>query len=186
MRVLATIILVFGLAFAAPLLAGEEGARPDIINILTARLATTGDEQEAAEIADALRDVYSTSESASAQVLVSQSELVIEDGDMPIALYKLDRALFLDGDLVEAYVLRGEIHLGMGRIEEGFDDAMTAVELAPDYYESLALLARAFEARGHSASALVTSRRALERYPLSEELRAQLAHHEMQAAGAGL
>ncbi len=184
MRILAIIILTLGLA--APLMAAEEGGRPDIIDVLTARLAMAGTASEASEIADALGEVYSESASASAEVLVSQSELVIEDGDMPIALYKLDRALILDENLVEAYVLRGDIYLGMNRPEAAFRDAMEAVERAPDYYESLALLARAFEAQGHSASALMTSRQALTYYPLSEELRAQLARHEAQAAGAGL
>jgi len=179
-------VLAFGLIISAPLMAAEEKGRPDILNILTARLATAANAEEAEEIAEAMEEVYSESQSPSAEELVSQSRLVILDGDERVALYKLDRALILDQNLVAAYVLRGEVHLSAGRTNAAFADAMEAVERAPDYYAGLALLARTFELRGHSASALATSQQALTYYPLSEELQEQLARHQTQAAGAGL
>ena len=190
MRYLAMTILAFSLVFSAfgamPSMAAQEETRPDVINILTARLATAATAEEADEIAAALEAVYSESTSASAEALLSQTRLVVADGDATVALYKLERALLLDEGLLEAYVLRGNVYLSMGEIEGAFSDAMEAVQRAPDYHAALGLLARAFELRGQTASALATSRQALVYNPLSEELQAQLERHEAQAAGAGL
>jgi tetratricopeptide (TPR) repeat protein len=187
MRHVLAIIAFVGFIAALPASAAEEGARPAIVDVLTARLATATSPEEAAEIADALREVYGESQSPSAEVLYTQSEVVVADGDDTSALYKLTRALVLDDQMVAALVLRGDVRLRLGNVDEGYDDAIAAVELAPDYYASLGLLARAFEARGHYASALATTRQALEYYPLSDELQEQLARHRALAAGgAGL
>jgi tetratricopeptide (TPR) repeat protein len=188
MRKLAAIILLAGVIAALPASAAEEGARPAIVDVLTARLATASSPDEAAEIADALREVYGQSQSPSAEVLYTQSEVIAAEGDTENALYKLTRALLLDDDLVGALVLRGDVRLDVGNVDEAYEDALAAVDLAPDYYASLGLLARAFEAQGRYVSALATTRRALDYYPLSEDLQDQLARHEALAAGgaAGL
>ena len=186
MRNFAAILLLAGLIAAVPASAAEEGARPGIIDVLTARLAVAATPEEAAEIAAALREVYGESQSPSAEVLYDQAEVVSAEGDGQSAIYKLTRALVLDEDLVAALVLRGDVRLADGNVDEAFEDAIAAVELAPDYHASLGLLARAFEAQGRSASALATTRQALEYYPLSEELAEQLARHQALARGAGL
>jgi tetratricopeptide (TPR) repeat protein len=160
------------------------------VDVLTARLATATSADDAAETADALRDVYGQSESPSAEVLYTQSETLVDedDADTDTALYKLTRALVLDDQLVGALVLRGEVRLEDGNVAEAYQDAINAVRLAPDYYASLGLLARAFEAQGRYASALATTRRALSYYPLNEDLQDQLTRHEALAASgaAGL
>ncbi len=181
MRIFAMVLLC--LSFALPAFAAEEGARPDIINVLTARLAIAGSVEEATELADALREAYGASDSASAQVLTSQAVVVAEEGDNSVALYKLSRALILDEDLVGALVLRGRVHLDVGLLDNAFNDAMNAVERAPDYYAGLGLLALTFEAQGRYVSALATTREALRYYPLNEELTEQLARHQALAAG---
>lgn len=186
MQKLVASILVSLIIAALPASAAEERARPEIVDVLTARLATAGSAEEAEEIADALREVYAESESPSAQVLYSHSETVTAEGDDRTALYKLTRALVLDEHMVAALVLRGDVRLRMGETAEAFTDALAAVELAPDYYASLGLLARAFEAQGRYVSALATTREALRYYPLSEELAEQLERHRALAAGAGL
>jgi len=178
--------LCLSVFLAAPAVqAGEPGARPEVIDILTAQLAIAESAEEAAEIAEALRAVYGESESASAEVLFSQSRVVVTDNDGQAALYKLTRALVLDEDMVAALVLRGDVRLEDGNVVEAFEDAVSAVELAPDYYASLGLLARTFEAQGYYVSALATTREALLYYPLSEELRDQLARHRALASGLG-
>lgn len=186
MRFIAVISLLAALMAAAPASAVEEGARPDIIDVLTARLATADTAEDAAEAAAALRQVYAESESPSAEVLYGQSEVVAAQGDTDSALYKLTRALVLDDGHVAALVLRGDMRLSVGQVDEAFEDALAAVELAPDYYASLGLLARAFEAQGRHASALATTREALNYYPLNEDLNAQLERHRALARGAGL
>ncbi len=173
------------LALVPPAFAAEEGATPEIIEILTARLAAAVTTEEALELAEALRQVYGESESATAAVLYTHSVLVFEDEDASSAVYKLSRAIDLDENLVAAYVLRGEIMLSQGGIDGAFNDAMAAAERAPNYYAALGLLGQAFEAQGRNASALIATREALARYPLSEELQIQLRRHEALAAGAG-
>ncbi len=180
------IALFIAVTMAWPALAVEEGARPEIVDVLTARLANASNAEDAAEIAGALRDVYSASDSASAEVLYAQAEVVTEEGDTVSALYKLDRTLDIDEDMVAALVLRGTVRLQVGEVDGAFQDAMDAVEAAPDYYAGLGLLANAFEARGYFASALATTREALKYYPLNEELNEQLDRHERMAAGLGL
>jgi len=182
------ILVLAGLIAALPASAAEEGARPAIVDVLTARLATADTAEEAAEVADALREAYGQSPSPSAEVLYAQSEVVAAEGDTENALYKLTRALVLDEDLVGALVLRGDVRLAVGDVNDAFVDALAAVELAPDYYASLGLLARTFEAQGRYVSALATTRQALEYYPLNVDLQEQLARHQALAAGgaAGL
>ncbi len=180
--IVVSLVFMTGLAAAV-----EEGARPGIADVLTARLATAGSADEAAELAGALREVYAESESPSAEVLYAQSEVVVEEGDRQAALYKLTRALVLDEGLIAALVLRGNVRLNMGDVDAAFEDAIAAVELAPDYYAGLGLLARTFEAQGRYASALATTREAQRYYPLSEDLVEQLARHSTLArGGAGL
>lgn len=188
MRKILAIILLAGVIAALPASAAEEGRRDGIIDVLTARLATAASADEATEIAEALREAYGQSPSPSAEVLYTQSEVVAAEGDTENALYKLTRALVLDDHLVGALVLRGDVRLAMGNVDEAFVDALAAVERAPDYYASLGLLARTFEAQGRYVSALATTRQALEYYPLNEELQEQLTRHQALAAGgaAGL
>ena len=186
MRKIAFISCFLALIAAFPVYAAEEGARPEIVDVLTARLATAGTPEEAAEVAEALREVYGESESPSAEVLYAQSVTVADERDFDEALYKLTRALVLDEHHVGALVLRGDVRLELGEIDEAFNDAMAALELAPDYHASLGLLARTFEAQGRYASALAATREALRYYPLSDELAQQLERHEALAAGVGL
>jgi len=188
MRKIMAMLVLAGVIAALPASAAEEGRRPGIVDVLTARLATAATAEDAAETADALREIYGQSPSPSAEVLTAQSQTLTDEGDNDTALYKLTRALVLDDHLVGALVLRGDVRLAGGDVEEAYEDAMNAVRLAPDYYASLGLLARAFEAQGRYASALATTRQALSYYPLSEELQDQLHRHEVLAAGgaAGL
>jgi len=187
MRGLCALTLAIGLIAAIPAMAVEEGGRPEIVDVLTARLATASTLNEAIEVADALRAIYAESASPSAELLYAQSEVVVGDEDGDAALHKLTRALVLDDDLVAALVLRGHVRLETGDVEGAFDDAISAVELAPDYYAGLGLLARTFEAQGRYASALATTREALEYYPLSENLAEQLdLHRGLARGGAGL
>lgn len=154
--------------------------------MLTLRLADAETAEEAAEFAEALRQAYGESPSPSAEALYAQSMLVVADGDAEAALFKLDRAIELDDELVSAYILRGRIHLSEGEVDEAYDDAMAAAGMAPRYYAALSLLAQTFEARGLTANALITTREALRRYPLNEALQEQMEEFEALAAGAGL
>jgi tetratricopeptide (TPR) repeat protein len=184
MRIFVVIGLLIGLV--VPSLAAEENARPDIIDVLTARLALAASADEAIEIEDALRDVYAESSSPSAEVLFAQARVVAAEGDITSALYKLTRGLVMDEGQVAAVVLRGDMHLAAGQIDDAMDDALAAVELAPDYYDSLGLLARTFEAQGYYASAFATTREALRYNPQSAALAEQLERHRTLARGAGL
>ncbi len=158
---------------------------PGIITLLTARLAAATTREEAEELAGALREAYGESASPSAEVLYAHSVLVIDDHDPSNAIYMLSRAIDIDDDLVSAYVLRGETRLAQGQVDAAFNDAMAAAQRAPNYYAALGLLGRTFAAQGRTASALIATRAALARYPLSEELQEQLREHEALAAGAG-
>ena len=167
-------------------MAAEESGAPAVIAVLTARLAQAATPEEASEIAGALNDAYGESASPSAEVLLDQAAVVAGEGDRQSALYKLDRSLLLDANLVAAYVLRAEVRLAEGDVQGSFEDAMAAVERAPTWYAGLSALANAFEARGQYASALATSREAFRFNPQDEELSEQLDRHERLARGVGL
>lgn len=75
-------------------------------------------------------------------------------GDVVNAIALLTKAISLDGNYVEAYLLRGAVLLKMGDKKGASDDADAAVKLAPDNEDALLLKARVENALGEKDSAL--------------------------------
>ncbi len=86
------------------------------------------------------------------QLWLGQTKVALEDWEGALAC--LDQAVTGEGFVDLAYVLRAEVKLSLGRVEEALADAEKALEIHPDYARALWAAGRAkLEAGDHEGAA---------------------------------
>lgn len=107
------------------------------------------------------------SRSSEALYLYARACIGMEDTTNAVAM--LTKAIDIDADYGEAYLLRGEVYLDSGNLDEADGDAMFLLEKFPDNEETLLLKANVERLRKNSAAAIEYYGRVLDVNPFSKD-----------------
>lgn len=111
-----------------------------------------------------------------------------ENGSFTEALESADRALELDDDMAEAYLVRGRLLVRMSAVKDGTQDLLKALELKPDLIDAYAPLGKAAESMRNWKEAIQYYEKALQVDPERGDIHVDLAliQHERGSKASAL
>ena len=137
---------------------------------------------------DACHDVGDSNDVADAHACFLNAQAQQGQGNLVGAIAMLTKAVALDGDYADTYLLRGRMLLGMGDTQGADQDVAWLTEHVGDHEEVLLLKARVEAAKGNVERAVEVYGQVVEVNPFSIEAfreRGQLRFNSGDKAGAG-
>jgi tetratricopeptide (TPR) repeat protein len=139
--------------------------RPKMLGELYEQLGKAADAEQAAPIAQAIENLWSTTGSPTVDLLMSRAVRFTKDSDLDLALEILDATADLAPEEAEVWYLRAKVHYRQQQYELALADLRRALERDPKHYRALEDLGLVFEALGTKKEALEAYRQALKINP---------------------
>lgn len=135
--------------------------REDLLDRLFARLRKASSEQEAKIAEQAIWNMWTASDSASAEALIQQAIRAMAVQRYDAALAILDALVETRPDFAEAWNKRATLYFTMGRLSESLADIDKVLDLEPRHFGALAGLGMIKLKQGDIGAARSAYRRAL-------------------------
>ena len=155
---------------AKPLKPAE--ARADQLDVLFAQLHKPGVQSDAVE--EKIWALWDSSDSPTAEVLLRQATLAIQDGAPAEALSILNRLIGADPDFAEAWNKRATLYFMMKKDDAALADIAKVLDLEPRHFGALAGKGMILERQKKYAAARAAYEEALAVNPNLEDVQAAL------------
>jgi tetratricopeptide (TPR) repeat protein len=135
------------------------------VDQLFERLAASGTEAEAQNLAEQIARIWSRSGSDTLDLLMERVEQATKGGDHVTAIDILDSILALKPDFTEAYSRRAAVHFQMKDMDAAMRDLRQTLQMEPRHFPSLAGIGLIYQTGGEPKQALKAFREALKFNP---------------------
>ena len=188
MRLLSVLALAFMfLAVGSLAKAGEKAAehklsphemRDDALDSLFARLQRASNEDDAKQAEQKIWEMWSQSDSVTADVLLNQAVVAMNAGDNKSSLKILNQLIATYPNYAEAWNKRATLNYMIGRYDESLADISKVLELEPRHFGALSGRGMIYQAQKKWSEALDAFREALELNPNMTAVKNAI--HEME------
>lgn len=158
----------------APPLPPQPVDRATLLAQLYAKLPAASDIGEARTIMETIEQIWRTSESDTANLLMSRATRLIEESDPELALKILDATIDLDPEVAEAYYLRARMAFEQRDWSGALLDLKRVIERDPKHYRALNDLGIALFELGQRKEALDAFRKAVAVNPFLEQAKREV------------
>ena len=160
--------------------------RATLLAQLYERLTAAPDIGAARALMKTIEQVWRTSESDTANLLMSRAERLIKENDPELALKILDATVDVAPDVAEAYYMRARMAFEQRDHKRAVPDLKRAIELDPKHYKALNDLGIAQFELGERKEALATFRKAVAVNPFLEQAKREVELLEREVEGQEL
>ena len=160
--------------------------RATLLAQLYERLPAASDIGAARTLMKTIEQVWRTTESDTANLLMSRAELLIEENDAELALKILDATIDVAPDVAEAYYMRARMAFEQRDYKRAMPDLMRALELDAKHYRALNDLGIAQFELGERKEALATLRKAVAVNPFLDQAKREVELLEREVEGQEL
>lgn len=167
-----------GVAAQPPVAPGE--TRAEALDRWFGVLDTTGDAEAAAVATTNIEELWLSSGSPTADLILSRAIAAKDAGDAALALDLLDGLLVLNPDFAEAWNQRANVRYQIGDLDGAVADAGRALGLEPRHYGAMAGLGQVFFELGELTLALTAFREALAMNPFMAPAASAVSRIERQ------
>lgn len=161
MRYVLALVALF-LIGGSPAFSGQDDPRLDP---LFARLQTTKDPQEAAQIQETIWDLWMYSEKEDLNALMKQGTFALAARDFDLALESFNALIALAPNLAEAWNKRATLFYLMANYKASVADVKKTLALEPRHFGAIVGMGLIYESLGDPAAALEAFRRGLKVNP---------------------
>ena len=151
---------------------------------LFATLKRSKSEAIASDIANTIREEWTSSGSATVDLLMQWALLAMNRGDNSAAMDFLDQVVVLKPDFAEGWNRRATLHFTMNNYSKSMLDIEKTLEIEPRHFGALAGMGMIFLTLDKKEQALSAYQKALEVYPLMREVQKTVGELEDQMAGS--
>jgi tetratricopeptide (TPR) repeat protein len=166
--------------------AAAEAPKPPTAEEILADLAAAASEDEARDLESRLHTLWSRSNSATADILLSRSNEALEEDNTEIAAELAEKVTELAPEFAEGWHQRAVIAMHL----EDFEDAVTSLRhtlsLQPKHFIALAELGSILEEFGDEENALAAYREALALNPFIDGLAERIRELTRSVEGQGI
>jgi tetratricopeptide (TPR) repeat protein len=145
--------------------------RPKLLAHLYEQLSVTKDEAAAKPIMEAIEDLWVTSGSDTADLLLGRAESLLKQKDVDLSLKILNALVEIAPDNTEAWHQRAKVHFLRQDYTHALGDLRKALAIDPKHYRAINNLGLVLEEFGAKKEALEAYRKALQVNPFLEETR---------------
>jgi tetratricopeptide (TPR) repeat protein len=151
---------------------------------LFATLKRSKSEAIASDVANTIREKWTTSGSATVDLLMQWSLQAMNRGDNAAALDFLDQVVVLKPDFAEGWNRRATLHFAMNNFSKSMLDIEKTLQLEPRHFGALAGMGMIFLTLDKKEQALSAYQKALDVYPLMRDVQKTVGELEDQMAGS--
>ena len=160
--------------------------RATLLAQLYQRLPAAQDAGAAQTLMRTIEQVWRTSESDTANLLMSRAQRLIKENDAELALEVLDATIDVAPDVAEAYYMRARMAFEQRDYKRATPDLKRAVELDPKHYKALNDLGIVQFELGERKEALATFRKAVAVNPFLDQAKREVELLEREVEGQEL
>ncbi len=171
-----------GFAHSETIVSRHDNAKK--LDELFATLKRSKSEAIASDIANNIREEWTTSGSATVDLLMQWALQAMNRGDNGAALDFLDQVVVLKPDFAEGWNRRATLHFAMNNYSKSMLDIEKTLELEPRHFGALAGMGMIFLTLNKKEQALAAYQKALEVYPLMRDVQKTVGELEEQMAGS--
>lgn len=191
MRCLIALLALFLLSVAPAradggLSVSVEDTRQSRLDRLFADLRREHNEIAADRIAQSIWREWSTSGSATADLLMMHATRAMKNKKPDVALDLLDQVTVLEPGFAEGWNKRATLHFMMKDYAKSMADIARTLSLEPRHFGALSGMANILRARGDDELALKAFQQALAVYPMMREAQKAVAEIADEIAGEGI
>lgn len=156
---------------------------PSRLDRLFAELKRESNEKAAQRIAGGIRQEWTSSGSASIDLMMQWSDEAMKARKFAVALDFLDQIIVLQPDFAEGWNRRATVHFMMDNYAKSMRDINRTLQLEPRHFGALSGLATIMRNTGRTQLALDAWERVLEIYPMMRSAQRELATLAEELAG---
>ena len=171
---------------AAPSLPKTPVEREKMLSDLYAHLATSGDEDSAKAVADAIERVWLSSGSDTIDVLMERSMKAVGEKNYDLALKLLDHVVALAPDFTEGWNRRAYVHYMKSEVDQALGDLRRTLALDPNHFKALDGLAQILREIGQKRPALKAFKQLLDVHPYWSGAQDAVDELEREVEGQGI
>jgi tetratricopeptide (TPR) repeat protein len=171
---------------AAPSLPKTPAEREKMLSDLYAHLATSGDEDSAKAVADAIERVWLSSGSDTIDVLMERSMKAVGEKNYDLALKLLDHVVALAPDFTEGWNRRAYVHYMKSEVDQALGDLRRTLALDPNHFKALDGLAQILREIGQKRPALKAFKQLLDVHPYWSGAQDAVDELEREVEGQGI
>ncbi|MGL4490998.1 MAG: tetratricopeptide repeat protein [Rhizobiaceae bacterium] len=138
----------------------------------------------ASDIANNIREEWTTSGSANVDLLMQWALEAMNRGDNSAAMDFLDQVVMLKPDFAEGWNRRATLHFSMNNYSKAMVDIEKTLQLEPRHFGALSGMGIIFLSLDNKEQALLAYQKALEVYPLMRDIQKTVGEIEDQLAGS--
>jgi tetratricopeptide (TPR) repeat protein len=161
-------------------------SRAERLDKLFSDLKRERNEKAAGRIADRIVRTWSTSGSASIDLMMQWTQKAIGEQKFDVALDFLDEVVTLQPDFAEGWNRRATVHFMMKNYAKSMADIDRTLELEPRHFGAISGLAQIMADTGRKKQALEAWRRVLDIYPMLRSAQNQVAALSEELAGESI
>jgi len=135
--------------------------RSDLLDSLFARLRKVASPAEAQMVERAIWDLWTKSDSPTAELLLTQAVKALGAGEEQASLTILDRLVEIHPNFAEAWNKRATVYFMIGRYDDSLSDINHVLDLEPRHFGALSGLGMIKQQQGDKKAALAAFRDAL-------------------------
>lgn len=154
------------------------------LNELFATLKRSKSEAIANDLANSIREEWTTSGSATVDLLMQWAMQAMNRKDNGAAMDFLDQVVTLKPDFAEGWNRRATLHFNMNNYSKSMLDIEKTLQLEPRHFGALAGMGMIFLTLDKKEQALLAYQKALEIYPLMRDIQKTVGELEDQMAGS--
>ena len=171
---------------AAPSLPKTPAEREKMLSDLYAHLATSGDEDSAKAVADAIERVWLNSGSDTIDVLMERSMKAVGEKNYDLALKLLDHVVALAPDFTEGWNRRAYVHYMKSEVDQALGDLRRTLALDPSHFKALDGLGQILREIGQKRPALKAFKQLLDVHPYWSGAQDAVDELEREVEGQGI
>jgi tetratricopeptide (TPR) repeat protein len=169
-----------------PTLPKTPAEREKMLSDLYAHLATSGDEDSAKAVADAIERVWLSSGSDTIDVLMERSMKAVSDKNYELALKLLDHVVALAPDYTEGWNRRAYVHYMQSEVDLALGDLRRTLALDLDHFKALDGLGQILREIGQKKPALKAFKQLLDIHPYWSGAQDAVDELEREVEGQGI
>jgi len=171
---------------AGPSLPKTPAEREKMLSDLYAHLATSGDEDSAKAVAEAIERVWLNSGSDTIDVLMERSMKAVGDKNYDFALKLLDHVVALAPDYTEGWNRRAYVHYMKSEVDLALGDLRRTLALDPNHFKALDGLGQILREIGQKRPALKAFKQLLDVHPYWSGAQDAVDELEREVEGQGI
>ena len=169
-----------------PSLPKTPAEREKMLSDLYAHLATSGDEDSAKAVAEAIERVWVNSGSDTVDVLMERAMKVVGDKNYDLALKLLDHVVALAPDFTEGWNRRAYVHYMKSEVDLALGDLRRTLALDPNHFKALDGLGQILREIGQKRPALKAFKQLLDVHPYWSGAQDAVDELEREVEGQGI